>query len=74
MKIIQAHNYFEDEKPLEVLYVNSCGYFYDIDYDTETNRPDGREDYQLIYITDGSMNVEKNGKVKVYPKGTILLF
>ena len=33
MKIIQAHNYFEDEKPLEALYVNSCGYFYDIDYD-----------------------------------------
>lgn len=74
MKIIQAHNYFEDEKPLEALYVNSCGYFYDIDYDTETNRPDGREDYQLIYITDGSMNVEKDDGIKVYPKGTILLF
>ena len=74
MKIMQAHNYFEDETPFGILYINSCGYFYDIDCVTESVRPDGREDYQLIYITDGSMNVVMDGCVTEYPKGTILLY
>lgn len=74
MKIMQAHNYFENENPFETLYVNSCGYFYDIDCDTGTDRPNGREDYQLIYVTDGNINVVNGGSVEIYTKGTILLF
>lgn len=74
MKIMQAHNYFSADIPFESFYVNSCGYFYDIDIRTKTDRPDGREDFQLICVTAGCLKVKQRGKYCVFEKGSALLF
>ena len=74
MKIMQAHNYFSGDAPLEVFYVNSCGYFSDIDIRTKTNRPDGRPDFQLIGVTSGKLKVKQGGKYCEFEKGSVILF
>ena len=74
MKLTQARNFFKDDTPYPPLHVNSCGYFAELDCDTHCDRPNGRHDYQIIYITEGEMCYELNGKSCTAPKGTLLLF
>ena len=73
MNVLQAHdrsnnglNYY--------LHVNSAGYYSEIDYNTGTNRPNGWRDYQIIIITNGEMEVERDGKITKYKKGSLILF
>lgn len=74
MKIMQAHDFFEDDTRMDAFYVNSCGYFYDIRQTTGTERLQGRRDYQLICITEGRMQVQQAGEMRVLEKGAVLLF
>lgn len=74
MKMMQAHNYFSGDAPFEAFYVNSCGYFYDIDIRTKTDRPEGRSDFQLICVTSGRMKVKLGGKYCDFEKGSAILF
>ncbi len=74
MKLTQARNFFENDIPYAPLHINSCGYFAELDCDTHCDRPNGRRDYQIIYMLEGEMEYEANGKTEVAPKGTLLLF
>ena len=40
----------------------------------ETDRPNGRGDYQLLYIAAGKLHLYENGKERMIPKGYMLLF
>jgi len=40
----------------------------------ETKRPNGRNDYQLMYVYAGKLHVYIRGKERIIEKGTILLF
>ena len=73
MKVLQAHdkdNYLSNT----FIHINGVGYFSEIDYETHTDRPNGWRDYQLILITNGVMNVIRNGKTYCYKKGSLILF
>ncbi len=40
----------------------------------KTDRPNGREDYQLLYVASGKIHLMSNGQEKVLSKGTMILF
>ena len=74
MKIMRANNCFSSDVPFEEFYVNSCGYYSDVNIHTKTNRPEGRLDFQLICVTEGKLFVKSNGKYCEYKKGSVILF
>ena len=39
-----------------------------------TERPNGRGDYQLLYIASGKVHLYQDGKEKIIPKGNMILF
>lgn len=43
-------------------------------YVYETDRPDGRGDYQLYYVASGKVHFFFDGKEKIIPKGNMVLF
>ncbi|MBE6577841.1 MAG: AraC family transcriptional regulator [Ruminococcaceae bacterium] len=74
MKLTQARNFYDCDTPYPPLHINSCGYFSELDCDTHCDRPNGRNDYQIIYMLEGEMEYQTSGKTEVAPKGTLLLF
>lgn len=74
MNCVRATNYFINEKPLSAFYINSCGYFTDIDQVTGVHRLNGREDFQLIGIINGEMYVKTKGKALFANKGDVIVF
>ena len=40
----------------------------------QTNRPNGRGDYQLLYINAGKLHLYENGQERIITKGNMLLF
>lgn len=74
MKFIQAHDYPDTKSKNMEFFVNSCGYFSKIDRNSFTYRPDGRSDYQLIYVTEGRFYTENNGKVTCHSPGEAVLY
>ncbi|MBE7052661.1 MAG: AraC family transcriptional regulator [Ruminococcaceae bacterium] len=55
-------------------YVNNCGMMKKLPFRVYSNRPNGRNDYQVIYVTDGCIEIEtKNGWKKVI-KGDLVFF
>ena len=73
MNVLQAHDR-SNTGLTYYLHVNSAGYYSEIDYNTGTNRPNGWRDYQIIIITNGEMEVERDGKITKYKKGSLILF
>lgn len=68
MNFVRASNYFTKEPPLEEFYINSCGYYSEIDSQTGVARLKGRPDYQIICVVGGEMWVEYDGeKISVRP-------
>lgn len=62
---------FETE---EKLLVASCGCIKFNEYSPfVTNRPKGRNDFQIIYVTKGHLNFKINGKEKVLKTGEITI-
>ena len=56
------------------LFVNNIGSVIDGDETMRTERPTGRNDYQLIHITDGELTVIINGREISVGKNGIILF
>lgn len=57
------------------LVVKSCGtYHLQNDPPVETVRPNGRKDYQLLYIAAGTTHFFFDGKEKSVPSGSIILY
>lgn len=63
-----------DSESAEFLVINNCGAFIDTDKPVKTARPDGRFDYQLIYVEKGNIKMEENGEARTVGSGEILLF
>ncbi len=42
-------------------HVTNCGYYKNIDVDINTRRPNGRLDYQLILLSNGTLEINENG-------------
>ena len=38
-------------------FINNCGYYYDLKYNVNILRPEGRDDYQLIFVARGKLIV-----------------
>lgn len=55
------------------LQINNCGFCEDMDK-TAVNRPQGRKDYQLIYIKYGQMEFHADGQVQTLTDGYIYLY
>lgn len=55
------------------LAVNNCGYFLQI-HDILTQRPDGRTDYQLLYIDAGGGRLDYGGKLYHLNGGMLVLY
>jgi AraC-like DNA-binding protein len=57
------------------LVVTSCGYYcVDSGRGVKTNRPNGRKDYQLLYIAEGNVHFYFNDKKQIVSKGEMVLF
>ena len=57
----------------EYFEIIDCGNLI-VDFDTHLCRPNGRRDYQLIYILKGKYHVIINGKSFIAEKGNVILF
>lgn len=79
MNIIQSHIYSGDriekvESDLPV-YVRSCGHLYNIDRVYNNCRPEGRDDYQILFVVNGCLYVDEDntpipaGSIKIYKPG-----
>ena len=69
----EAHEDIVDtSKPI---LVTAAGYYrVHTSYVIDTYRPNGRGDYQLLYISAGTLHLYVNGKERIIPKGNMLLF
>lgn len=74
MNCVRASNYFTKEPPLEEFYINSCGYFSEIDRKTRVERLKGRPDYQIICVVGGEMWVKKEDNIITVKKGKAIVF
>lgn len=62
----------DNSKPLTV---TCCGYYrVHTSYVIETERPNGRGDYQLLYIAAGKAHFYFDGKERIVTKGNMVLF
>lgn len=74
MNYVHALNYFTQELPLKEFYINSCGYFSEIDRETRTARLNGRDDYQIICVVKGEMWVKSANELITVKKGQAIVF
>lgn len=58
----------------EYLALNSCGIERFYDTDGHCQRPFGRADYHILYVSDGCCYASINGTETVIPKGNIILY
>lgn len=56
------------------LFISACGYQHFMTKDYSIKRPDGRNDYQLLYIYKGYGNFFLNGQWQSMPAGSIILY
>ena len=40
------------------LHINNCGYYRDLESEITLDRPDGRRDYHLVFVSEGSVTTE----------------
>ncbi len=78
MKFYHSRNSFADDTPFAPLYINGCGISEDVSISQGgqgIKRPNGRDDYQLIYVTQGYMTACFDGKsTTILPTGTLILY
>lgn len=74
MNCVRASDYFDKKPPLTSLYINSCGYFSDIETETKARRLKGRPDYQLIGVVSGCMEVKQTHGTVCVNAGRLILF
>ena len=55
------------------LQINNCGFCVGLD-STKIVRPNGRKDYQLIYVSSGQLEFEHEGKIQLLTGGNVYLF
>lgn len=58
----------------DFFHVNNCGYYTDINKDISLTRPDGRKDYQLIYVHKGKMYFSDGRTKTAVPAGSLWLY
>lgn len=63
-----------DKVSNDFLSLNNCGAFIDTDKPIITKRPNGRMDFQLIYISRGTLEVTLSDKNLRFGAGTVILF
>ncbi len=63
-----------DGESSDFLCVNNCGAFIEINEPVITSRCDGRNDFQLIYISKGVIEINDGGKTQLVGSGNIILF
>lgn len=74
MNCFRASNYFVKEPPLNDFYINSCGYFSEMDRKTGVKRPGGRPDWQIICVVGGEIWVEYDGAKTAVKSGQAVVF
>ncbi len=76
MKIFyfKKDSYNQEYGKKDALYINNFGYYEGTSEDISVSRPDGRLDYQLIYVSNGEMRIGKqtlkNGEYCIFPPNT----
>ncbi len=71
------YNQRDDDLPLNdaALFVNSCGHYKLIHLEKmETKRPNGRRDYQLIYVAEGTAHFQIGDTIYDVGKGGVFLY
>ncbi len=63
-----------DRQSLDFLSINNCGAFIETAKPLVTSRPDGRMDYQLIYVAKGIIEITDGGDNLVAEGGSIIIF
>ena len=72
INILNTNSVKSDKYPLIVNYTCNC--FAGVPYSYDTYNCVGRDDYFIIYVTDGIFNTKINGTVLNLKKGTVVLF
>ena len=67
-------NYILPGDALLPVFVVSCGHQYHFNKDFSIRRPDGRPDYQLLYVYKGCGHFFINGTLRTLPAGSIILY
>ena len=78
MRFHNVRNPFRNDVPFAPLYINSCGISREISISKGAKsvcRPEGRSDYQLIYITKGKMLFHFKGEIEQWlDQGTLVVY
>ena len=69
---------YRDEKGFfdasQNIIINCCGYHKEFTEDSKRYRPDGRYDYQIIYVYKGCVHLLDKGKIEKIDSGNIILY
>ena len=63
-----------DGESSDFLCINNCGAFIETNEAVITERPNGRIDFQLIYVSKGIIEITENGKDYLVGSGNIILY
>ena len=72
--LISALHYDDNVESKEEFAVNNAGYIKVFNFDSQTIRPDGRKDYQLLYLKSGSGVFENDEGSYELKKGQMFLY
>ncbi len=67
-------DYLLPEDALLPLFVVSCGHQYHFSKDFSVRRPEGRPDYQLLYLCEGCGHFLRDGVWEKVPSGSLILY
>ncbi|MHB8063362.1 MAG: helix-turn-helix domain-containing protein [Ruminiclostridium sp.] len=71
--ITDADEEIEDKK--NFIAINSCGYYKLVKLPCfQTSRPNGRSDFQLLYISKGAAHFSILGEMHIVPEGSVVIY
>ena len=74
MPLISGNQKNSENKKSDYIVVNNCGYYKDLEYTYYTARPNGRSDYQLIYIKKGCGKFKIDGTTTILSQGDLVIY
>ena len=74
MSLISGNPQNGKKKTNDYLCINNCGYYKELEYNYYTERPNGRSDYQLIYIKHGCGKFIFNGTETTLSQGDLIIY
>lgn len=72
MELLNPKTAGENGQPIYDIQLHNCGFFKNLKAPVPTCRPEGRQDYHIIFVIEGSVNVRLKEHIQTANSGSII--